>query len=222
GGQPYLVLELVTGRRSDEHCDHHRLGIAERLALFGDVLDAVAHAHTHGVIHRDLKPGNILVTDAGEVKLLDFGIAKWLADEADSAEATALTREGGRVLTPEYAAPEQLRGEGVTTATDVYALGVLLYQLLTGQHPTAPARGTAAEVMRGTLEPEPPRLSRCVTVTVPEVAALRHTTAERLRKALHGDLETIVAHALRKDPALRYPTVAALAEDLRRYGAHEP
>ncbi|OYU78811.1 MAG: serine/threonine protein kinase, partial [Burkholderiales bacterium PBB5] len=134
GGQPYLVLELVQGQRIDRHCDQRRLGIAARLALFDDVLHAVAHAHTHGVIHRDLKPGNILVTDEGQVKLLDFGIAKLLADEADTADATALTHEGGRALTPDYAAPEQVRGDGVTTATDVYALGVLLYQLLTGRH----------------------------------------------------------------------------------------
>jgi hypothetical protein len=123
GGQPYLVLELVQGERIDRHCDALSLSVEARLELFGDVLAAVAHAHTHGVIHRDLKPGNILVTSEGQVKLLDFGVAKLLDDEAGSGESTELTREGGRALTPEYAAPEQLRGEGVTTATDVYALG---------------------------------------------------------------------------------------------------
>ncbi len=218
GGQPYLVLELVEGERIDRHCDLHRLSIDARLALFDDVLAAVAHAHTHGVIHRDLKPGNILVTSAGTVKLLDFGIAKLLDDEA--VGATALTREGGRALTPEYAAPEQLRGEGVTTATDVYALGVLLYQLLTGRHPTAPASGTAAELMRSTLDTEPPRLSR--TSTLPDAAAQRDSTPQRLQRTLQGDLDTIVAHALRKNPAERYATVAAFAEDLRRQRAHEP
>lgn len=218
GGQPYLVLELVQGERIDRHCDLQRLSIDARLALFDDVLAAVAHAHTHGVIHRDLKPGNILATSEGTVKLLDFGIAKLLDD--DAAGAPVLTREGGRALTPEYAAPEQLRGEGVTTATDVYALGVLLYQLLTGRHPTAPVSGTAAEVMRSTLDTEPPRLSR--TTALPDAAAQRDSTPQRLQRTLQGDLDTIVAHALRKGPAERYATVAAFAEDLRRQRAHEP
>ena len=235
GGQPYLVLELVQGERIDRHCDAHHLGVAARLALFDDVMSAVAHAHTHGVIHRDLKPGNILVSADGCVKLLDFGIAKLLADETDGpagAEATALTREGGRALTPEYAAPEQLRGEGVTTATDVYALGVLLYQLLAGRHPTATALSSAVEVMRGTLETEPLRLSRSVTRQAVQasgaadapasMAALRGTSPQRLQRSLTGDLDTIVAHALRKLPSERYATVAALADDLRRHRLHQP
>ena len=222
GGQPYLVIELVEGQRIDLHCDAQRLSIEARLALFDDVLAAVAHAHTHGVIHRDLKPGNILVTADGTVKLLDFGIAKLLDDEVGSAESTELTREGGRALTPEYAAPEQLRGEGVTTATDVYALGVLLYKLLCGCHPTSPATGSAADVIRSALETEPPRLSCRISSTGPQEAQFRATTTEGLRRSLAGDLDTVLAHALRKLPAERYATVAALAEDLRRCREHEP
>jgi serine/threonine-protein kinase len=220
-GRPYLVLELVLGERIDRYCDTRRLSVEERLALFDDVLAAVAHAHTHGVIHRDLKPGNILVTADGAVKLLDFGIAKILDDEEQGSEAN-LTREGGRIMTPEYAAPEQLRGEGVTTATDVYALGVLLYQLLGGQHPTIPAGANATEIMRATLETVPPRLSRCAALGEPTVAASRSSTAERLRRALAGDIETIVAHALRKAAVERYLTVATFADDLRRFRAYEP
>ena len=141
-GQPYLVLELVDGEHIDRYADERALGIEARLRLFLDVLDAVAHAHANLIVHRDIKPANVLVTDAGDVKLLDFGIAQLVNPAPDDdgttpAEASALTREIGRALTPEYAAPEQLTGGPVTTATDVYALGVLLYVLLSGSTPPA-------------------------------------------------------------------------------------
>ena len=154
-GQPYLVLEHVEGTRVDRYCDEHGLTPEERLRLFLDILAAVAHAHANLIVHRDLKPSNILVTPDGAVKLLDFGIAKLLED-GDAAAATTLTDLGGRALTPEYAAPEQVTGGTVTTATDVYALGVLLYLLLSGRHPTGEGRRTAAEHFRESSTP-----SRC-------------------------------------------------------------
>jgi eukaryotic-like serine/threonine-protein kinase len=226
GGQPFLVLDLVSGEPIDRYCDERRLDVDRRLALFDDVLAAVAHAHSHLVVHRDIKPSNILVEADGTVKLLDFGIAKLLEE---GAEGVTLTAEGQRALTPQYAAPEQLLGAPVTTATDIYALGVLLYQLLVGQHPTSGGTTSYHEAMRATLDAEPTPLSRALTVTgtrpeqaIVEIASVRGTTPARLHGKVHGDLENIVARMLRKDPAERYQTVAALAEDLRRYRANEP
>jgi serine/threonine-protein kinase len=215
-GQPYLVLEHVEGDRIDHYADRNRLGPDARLRLFLDVLAAVAHAHANLIVHRDLKPSNILVATGGEVKLLDFGIAKLLEHEA-GAEASTLTDAGGRALTPEYAAPEQISGGTITTATDVYALGVLLYRLLAGRHPTGEGRATAADHLLGILETVPPRLSQSIAN-----AEARGAAPERLRRTYAGDLDNIVAKALKKRPEERYPTVGALADDLNRYLAHQP
>jgi serine/threonine-protein kinase len=213
GGQPYLVLEHVAGEPIDRWCDARALGIEARVRLMLDVLAAVAHAHSKLVLHRDLKPANILVTPEGQVKLLDFGIAKLLEDEAAPVQATELTQLAGRAFTPDFAAPEQVEGGDVTTATDVYALGVLLYVLLGGVHPTIKPTHTPVQRLRSIVETEPARLSE---------AAARAAAGESHTRALRGDLDNIVDKALRKDPAQRYPTAAALADDLHRYLANEP
>jgi eukaryotic-like serine/threonine-protein kinase len=206
-GQPWLALEHVEGRRIDRYCIDEALPVPARLRLMLQVMEAVAHAHARLVVHRDLKPGNILVTADGQVRLLDFGIAKLL--DQDGADDTALTRDGGRVMTPDYAAPEQVRGEPASTAVDVYALGVVLYELLAGQRPFAAQRQSQAALEEAILHAEPPAPSSVV--------------ADRaLRKALHGDLDTIAQKALHKDPAQRYASVDAFAADLRRHLAHEP
>ena len=228
-GRPYLVLEYVEGARIDSYCDGHNLDVQARVRLFLDVAAAVAHAHANLVVHRDLKPSNVLVTAEGNVKLLDFGIAKLLEGDAVTGAATELTREGGRALTPEYAAPEQVLGEPITTATDVYALGVLLYLLLGGRHPAGETGAAPAQWIRAIVNTEAPRLSDIVTsartvtqATLTANAALRATTPERLQRLLRGDLDNIVAKAQKKKPAERYPSVEGLAQDLRRYLGHEP
>ena len=160
-GQPYLVLEYVEGEPIDCYCDRRKLDVEARLRLFLDLLGAVAYAHANLIVHRDIKPSNILVRVDGQLKLLDFGIAKLLEDES-VRPATLLTRDGAGPLTPEYAAPEQVTGGMVTTATDIYALGVLLYVLLTGRHPAGNGRLSAADRIKAIVETEPPRPSEVV------------------------------------------------------------
>jgi len=226
GGQPYLVLEIVEGERIDDHCDARRLTIEQRLQLFLDVLAAVERAHSQLIVHRDIKPDNVLVTHDAQAKLLDFGIAKLLEDDVEPvAAATQLTREGGRLLTPEYAAPEQLLGQPVTTATDVYALGVLLYTLLADAHPLGDLARPPAELVRAVTSSSVVRLSAAAhtrALADAAVATRRGSTPERLRQRLRGDLDSIVAKALEKDPTHRYTSVGAFADDIRRHLSGQP
>lgn len=222
GGEPYLVLEYVEGQPIDEYCDQRALNVDARLRLFLDVLDAVAAAHAQLIVHRDIKPSNVLIRNDGQVKLLDFGIAKLLADTETPAEATLVTLEAGAALTPRFAAPEQLTGRQITTATDVYALGVLLYALLTGRHPAGTAAQSTAELVKAIVETEPPRVSDAVDARDDEAARKRSTLPEKLRRALRGDMDLIAGKALKKNPLERYASVTALGDDLRRYLHHEP
>jgi len=205
-GSPYFVMEYVEGLPLDRYVVERQLGLEERLRLFCEVCQAVAYAHRNLVVHRDLKPSNILVDAEGNVKLLDFGIAKLLAEETEGAPEK--TRTLLQAMTPEYAAPEQVRGDPVTTATDVYALGVVLYELLTGKRPYRVTGAKASEWERAILEQEPPRPSA--------------RSQPELRRRLRGDLDWIVLKALQKEPERRYASVEALATDIRRHLAGLP
>jgi eukaryotic-like serine/threonine-protein kinase len=226
-GRPYFAMEYVAGEPITQYCDTRQLDVDDRLALFAAVCNAVQYAHQNLVIHRDLKPSNALVTLEGQVKLLDFGIAKVLHESADDAPFDAtLTRLGSGPMTPEYAAPEQVRGEPVTTATDVYALGALAYELLTGRRPHRLSRMTAAEMERAIAERDVDRPSSSITRAAARadagaapdaIARARGTDERHLRRRLRGDLDTIVLKALQKEPVRRYASAGAFLEDIRRY-----
>jgi serine/threonine protein kinase len=220
-GEPYLVLEYVEGQRIDQYCDKNKLDVDARIRLFLDVLSAVGHAHTNLIVHRDIKPSNVLVRNDGEIKLLDFGIAKFLAEEPNSA-ATLLTGDGRAAMTPQYAAPEQVVGQKITTATDVYALGVLLYLLLTGQHPAGEKLHSTVDLIKSIVEFEPvPPSSLASSTKTNDLAENRGCTPEKLGRLLRGDLDTIIGKALKKNPAERYASVTAFADDLQRFQRHE-
>jgi len=235
-GRPYFVMEHVEGRPIDRYCDEETLDVPDRLRLFLQVARAVSYAHRNLVVHRDLKPSNILVTDDGRdsegsvVKLLDFGIAKLL--DADAAPgATPMTRTWARPMTPVYASPEQIRGGPVTTASDIYQLGLLLYELLSGCYPYRLAERSPDEAVRAICETEPTRPSNAVLAaaghappaagdeapTSEAIGAARRTSPERLRRRLAGDLDNIVLMALRKEPERRYGSVTQLIEDIERH-----
>jgi serine/threonine-protein kinase len=223
-GTPYLVMEFVDGIPIDEYCDKKKLPIAERLELFRTACSAVQFAHQNLIVHRDIKPGNILVASNGTPKLLDFGIAKFL-NEAQQTEPSDITRVGLRFVTLEYASPEQIKGEPVTTASDVYSLGVLLYRLLTGRSPYQFRSRLPHEMTRTVCEQEPLKPSTSPqkpqqpssTQTHDEMSERRGVSAEKLRRQLSGDLDNIVLKALQKEPHRRYLSVEQLSEDIRRH-----
>jgi serine/threonine-protein kinase len=213
-GLQYLAMEYVEGVPIDRHCDEQRLSIEARLALFLKVVEAVQYAHRHLIVHRDLKPSNIVVTPEGAVKLLDFGIAKLLAPAAFD-HAAPPTRNGVWLMTPECASPEQVRGDPVSTATDVYQLGLLLYTLVCGRQPYSVQGRAPLDAFRVICESEP--MAPSATVSDDDVHTVRRTTAARLRRALRDGLDAIILKALRKEPAQRYASVERLGDDIRRH-----
>jgi serine/threonine-protein kinase len=217
-GLPWFALEYVDGEPITTWADRQRLDVDARLRLMIDVCAAVAYAQRHLVVHRDLKPSNVMVTTDGQVKLLDFGIAKLFGGDEDEG----LTRDGSRLLTPEYAAPEQLRGDPVTTATDVWALGCILHELLAGVHPFEGRRRGTGELERAILEEPSRQLARAVTGADDTVARTRSTSLGKLKATLSGDLSNICGRALEKSPEQRYASAEALREDLVRHRAGLP
>jgi eukaryotic-like serine/threonine-protein kinase len=221
-GTPYIVMEFVQGEPIDIHCDKHALSIERRLELFKTVCSAVHRAHQNLIVHRDLKPSNILVTTDGAPKLLDFGIAK-LLDERQMLHTMAVTHADFRVMTPDHASPEQIRGDPITTASDIYVLGVLLYELLTGYKPFVLKGNRLAELEQAICEetPLPPSAAIAAATsadsTVLNIARDRSTTPTKLRRKLSGDLDNIVAMAMRKEPERRYSSVEQFVADIDRY-----
>ena len=223
-GRPYFVMDFIAGTPIDQYCDAHRLNVVERIQLFLTVCSAVHYAHQNLVIHRDLKPANILVTEENSVRLLDFGIAKLLDPDSLTPGPTLTTLQA---LTPEYACPEQLSGGQMTTASDGYSLGVLLYRLLTGHRPYA-MEGRSMEELYDCVKNRPPRRPSSVVclseadVTPEWVSAARRTRPDRLQRQLSGDLDNILLMALRKEPDRRYNSVEQFASDLRRHLVSHP
>lgn len=241
-GRPYFIMEYIQGTQITVYADHERLGVPARLGLFRDVCAAVAYAHRNLVIHRDLKPGNVMVQEDDQghasIKLLDFGIARIIQEGRDDETnqhrqprasdpaplvhpAMTITERsptecGERMLTPRYAAPEQIRGEPTTTAADVYALGLLLHELLTGTHPFGDTVSSSDEMQRAILEGSPALPSLTASRMTAQATTLRSSTPRRLAQRLRGDLDAIVLKAIHKDPERRYASVGQLADDVRR------
>lgn len=230
-GEPYFVMEYVEGTPLDEYCDEHNLTVDERIGLFRQVCSAVAYVHQHLIVHRDLKPGNILVSSDGVAKLLDFGIAKILKPELLMTVVEATTPDA-LVMTPAYASPEQVRGEAITTATDVYALGVILYGLLTGRTPYRLKTASPLDLWRAIIEDAPEKPSSAITraptntnetpPTAEEVSRKRGTAPEKLCRHLHGDLDNILLKAMRKEPNRRYASVQQFSDDLENFCNNRP
>ena len=220
-GLPYYVMEYVEGLPINYFCDERKLALVERLKLVQQICAAIAYAHDKQIVHRDIKPGNILVTNDGTVKLLDFGIAKLLSAHL-AADTVSETATAVRLMTPEYASPEQVRGLPVTPASDVYSLGMLLYELLMGRRPYRLQSYAPHEIARVICEAEPPRPSEVIsTAGKIHYAAERATTPEMLRSDLTGNLDNIILKTLRKDAQYRYATAAELSTDITRHLAGE-